>query len=66
MSGTEWLVIAGVFGLAFWGLLIWLSVRAKPLDGKPYRWATYIANYHDQVTSRGESFTITGRHGCHP
>jgi hypothetical protein len=43
MSGTEWLVIAGVFGLTFWGLLIWFSVRAKPLGGKPYRWATYIA-----------------------
>jgi hypothetical protein len=25
------------------GWLLWFSIRAKPLHGKPYRWATYIA-----------------------
>lgn len=36
-------IIAGVLGLAFFGSIIWFSVRAKPLGNKPYRWATYIA-----------------------
>jgi hypothetical protein len=29
--------------LAFQGLLIWISVKAKPIGDKPYRWGTYTA-----------------------
>ncbi|HLX00318.1 MAG TPA: hypothetical protein VKR82_16885 [Candidatus Acidoferrales bacterium] len=29
--------------LAFQGLMIWISVKAKPLGDKPYRWGTYTA-----------------------
>ena len=29
--------------LAFQGGLIWISVKAKPLGDKPYRWGTYVA-----------------------
>jgi hypothetical protein len=36
-------LIAGVVGLAIFGSIIWLSVRARPLGNKPYRWAKYIA-----------------------
>jgi len=30
------------FVLACQGILIWISVKAKPLAGQPYRWGTYV------------------------
>lgn len=37
---TEFLIL--VLVVLVQGLFIWISVRAKPLGGKPYKWATYV------------------------
>jgi hypothetical protein len=41
---SAWLYALGIaIILAFQGGLIWISLKAKPLGDKPYRWATYTA-----------------------
>ena len=41
---SAWIYALAVgFILAFQGALIWISLKAKPLGDKPYRWATYTA-----------------------
>ncbi len=42
MSAWFYVLAVGVT-LAFQGALIWISLKAKPLGDKPYRWATYTA-----------------------
>ena len=41
MGWPEYLIIA--FVLLFGGSTIWISLKAKPLGPKPYRWGTYVA-----------------------
>jgi len=42
ISAWFYVLAVGII-LAFQGALIWISLKAKPLGDKPYRWATYTA-----------------------